>query len=225
MYLHLLWLVHFQATRIEWDWYIPRSVGNTLKMRDTIKKERIEVDKLHNQKQIIAQYESYNLPNLTTFVQKLISDNDDTFSIHTTIDTMVADNNFIDTTKKIPNNEENIGVIPITLTTEASIDTLSKILENHLYRYGRFFTIQSVTYDFKNSKITLKMNFFSSGINKKLHNLSKLNPPNDSILTELQKFQKNQLPQFSVTSTQSESDDYAKTQLPFGTTNKPISIE
>lgn len=200
--------------------YIPNSIGNTFRMRETIKKTKTEIAELNRQKQTINEYTRYNLKDLVAYTQKLVPDDDDTFSIHTTLDALSTQNNFSGVTKNVPFGDVNKGLIPISITTEISLDELQELLNTKTHIYGRFFTIQSFTYDFKNNKAILKLHFFSKKLAGKT-DASNLRIINNDTLDTIVKMERDSNTVSPLSEVKLNETDYTKTTLPFGMTKEP----
>jgi len=212
--LFLMMIILFLVVLI---FYVPSSIQAILETNDKINVEKREIQNLENQYKTINEYAVFDLDTLATYSAKLVPDNGDSFSIHTSLDTMSTRHGFTVISKNVPADFAVAQTeIPVSLNIEGSADAVSQVLKNHRYIFGRFLTITSITVDILDNKATFGLTFYSANGTIPKDPLSGLKSPDTAYLQTLERefeLSKNTVIPDTV------NDEYVPSQLPFGKTS------
>lgn len=215
-YLYVIMAVVFLIILI---WYVPRTVISIFDTNDKIEFEKVEEAKINAKLTTVNQYLSYDLDKLLEYVNKLVPDKGDSFSIHTTIDEIVLRDRYKLSNKNVPAEVvESQQEIAVGLNIKGNLALLPRFLENHSYQYGRFFTINTLGINRDTSEVALKLTFLTLPEAKIDDPYVSLVPPNTIMFTKLtEALSKN----FSSKESQIDNPDYKSSQTPFGKTVLP----
>src|SRR3989344_1671313 len=167
-------------------WYVPKTLASIIETDEIIKKEQGEVTKLKNQHKTLDAYREYNPREISDFINKLIPDSGDSFSIHTTLDLMTSKNGYTTTSRNVPANFTGKQQdIVVGLVLDGPIEKLPFILKSHMYEYGRFFILDKIDVDIEKKNVTLQMKFYNFLPSVSRNNMSLLVSPDRQFLTLL----------------------------------------
>lgn len=144
--------------------FIPLQIHQYLDTRTQLKTAREDITKLDNRRAVIVQYPTERLDDLTITLNTLYPSVEDRFSIFTALENLQGVTGVGIVNYSSPFAGKTLDEISIGVKAKGDITAFRKLLRLHVFRSGRFMTLDKVTFDAKNDTINFTAKFYSKNV-------------------------------------------------------------
>lgn len=167
--------------------FIPLQIRDYQTVRAELQTLNTTIQELSNRRGVIQEYPQEKLDDLVSLLNTIYPSQEDKFSIFTALDALGSVTGMNIITYSSPFAGKSLHEVVISVRARASESAFRLFLRNHVFRSGRFMTIDKVIYDVESGTVDFTAKFHSSPVEIGSQTASQYSPEGISRLREIQK--------------------------------------
>lgn len=144
--------------------FIPLQIRNYVETRSQLKIAKDDIATLEKRRDVIEQYPTTELDDLSLTLNTLYPSVEDRFSIFTALENLQGVTGISVVSYSSPFAGRSLDEISIAVKARADMAAYRKLLRSHVFKSGRFMTLDKVTYDAKNNTLNFTAKFYSRNV-------------------------------------------------------------
>lgn len=144
--------------------FIPLQVNQYLELRKQVKNTNNEISTMNIRRDAIQSYSAEDLNELVLVLNTLYPSIEDRFSIFTAVDNLQAVTGMEIETYSSPFSGRSVNEISIAVKGKSDMNTFRRFLQSHVFKSGRFMTLERVSFDVENSSVSFTAIFHSLNV-------------------------------------------------------------
>lgn len=167
--------------------FIPFQVRDYQAVRAELQTLNTTIQDLSKRRGVIQEYPQEKLDDLVVLLNTLYPSQEDKFSIFSAIDALSSVTGIQIITYSSPFAGKSLHEVVIAVRAHASEPAFRLFLRNHVFRSGRFMTIDKIIYDVESGTVDFTAKFHSSPVEIGSQTASQYAPEGIARLREIQK--------------------------------------
>jgi hypothetical protein len=167
--------------------FIPVQIRDYQTVKAELQTLNATIQDLSKRRGVIQEYPQEKLDDLVTVLNTIYPSQEDKFSIFSALDALASVSGMQIITYSSPFAGKSLHEVVIAVRARASEPAFRLFLRNHVFRSGRFMTIDKITYDVESGTVDFTAKFHSSPVEIGSQTASQYSPEGITRLREIQK--------------------------------------
>jgi hypothetical protein len=144
--------------------FLPLQIKQYVDMRRELSKTNEDIEALTTRQNVIQQYPQEQLEDLVITLNSLYPSVEDRFSIFTALDNIQAVSGVGVISYSSPFAGKTLNEITIAVKSRSDLTSFRRFLQVHVFRSGRFMTIDKIVFDNENGALNFTGKFYSKNV-------------------------------------------------------------
>ena len=144
--------------------FIPFQIKQYIDVRKELAKTNDKITELDKRRSVITRYPVEELEDLVLTLNSLYPSVEDRFSIFTALDNLQGVTGLDIVTYSSPFAGKSPTDISIAVKSNASMTEFRRFLSDHIYKSGRFMTIEKIVFDTRSESLNFTGKFYSKNV-------------------------------------------------------------
>lgn len=145
--------------------FIPVQVTSYITVRSELSKTNNDIQDLDARRNTIQEFTTSDLEDLVLTLNTLYPSVEDRFSIFTALENLQGVTGINIVSYSSPFAGRSLNEISISVKASADMTAYRRFLRDHVYRSGRFMTVERIVYSAKDNGLNFTAKFYSRNVN------------------------------------------------------------